>query len=555
MFIRSRLAGFFLIFTLVSCTTRPAALPTATMPPGLPATDTAPLPLPTRTLRPTETPVPTYTPQPTPTSRFVSGALPVPKPLAGEAPWLIYPCAEPNPNGVLLIASGNGTGCVPFTLPASIPADRTWISSTTSRGSYAAFRVGIDPRKAASRDAVFRLQPNGLDDQLWIVKLPENRVIRKIAQIDSNGWLRIEQMWKETSGATEKIPLPLAVILDPGAYRWSPNGRYLAYTGIDQQGVDLFVYDSLQDSIRRMSRRHNGAYIWDWSPDSKWMVYHEMAACPVDETGCQLWQGPHYYAVSFDGSDYQFANSFPAAGIDWISKNSYILKDIPQQGLSSRLARIDLKYGTVTNLYEGPFYAYTYVPETYVTRQERYLLNLPGAPGSDRRAGIYDLYPTFAKDRLRPFHLGSYADYYIQWERTLERFVLAKTITDEPAPQRDVRLVSIFLQEPVALGVLGSADLHLSPDGNWFTARLAAGRWALFSKEGQQILDLGKALPDLSLPVRWLKDSSGFYYFAAGEVCGNAFGCVYRFDQAQGWKPVLVDMFKGSGNTASVIEP
>ncbi len=550
MLLRSRLGAFVLILTLAACTARPAVLPTATARPIASATR----PVPTSTATPL--PKPSSTPQSLQNTGMVPIVLPVPHALSGPAPWLMVPCAGPQPNGVPTIANGDGTGCAPVTLPTQIPADRAWYASAAPHGSYAAFRVYIRPKGASpAPNAAYQLQPNGLDDQIWIVKLPENRIIRKITQIDADGWARIQNESENSSGAPDFVPLSLGVILDPGSYQWSPDGRFLAYTGVDASGVDLFVYDSLRDVVRRMTYGHQGAFFWSWSPDRSWILYNDMTRCQL-KTRCQFERGPNYFAVSFSTKEYQFVNSVPTSTVDWISKDHFLLKDTPQPGqLSTRLVQVNLADGTVAVLYDQPFLSYTYIPNTYITKSEMYLLNLSANPDSDRAAGIYILFPFQLKDRLKPYNIEKYADYTIQWQRTLERFILSKNASSGDASQKAFIYNSINMLEPVPLDISGAATLHSSPDGRWFTAQLQSGPWALFNAQGQQVQELGPGLPGQMNPVTWFKDSSAFFFTAGGQNCASPDGCMYRYDKDQDWKKVLVGELKGAPDNLQVIEP
>src|SRR5689334_5991994 len=99
-----------------ACTPRPASL-LASKVQGAPLTAVAP----TFTLTPQPTPLDTATLYPTPTATpttYVQIHLPVPQPLSGQAPWLAFPCADAGTVSGPTIASSDGTGCVPFTLPS-----------------------------------------------------------------------------------------------------------------------------------------------------------------------------------------------------------------------------------------------------------------------------------------------------------------------------------------------------------------------------------------------------------------------------------------------------
>jgi hypothetical protein len=561
MILRLRLASIALLITLVACSTRTVVSPAET---------TQPTPLPTATLTavPTATAEPAKEPTAAPTqiepaaiasADEVFPVLPAPRLLTNLAPWLLFPCAAVQENHAPTIANADGSGCAPVTLPSANPADRVWISAAAPHGSYLALRDAIQPHdSSAAPDAAYRLQPNGLDDQIWIVKLPENRIIRTITQIDSDGWARIQQMWQNQTGQDSEgkndIPLPLAVILDQAAYHWSPDGRFLVYTGVDQVGVDLFVYDTITDTIRRMTRGRQGAFYWEWSPDGKWIVYHEMVGCRLEKNLCQFDQGPNYYAISFRAPDIQFANSFPVERIDWIAKDRYILQDSPAPGqLSSQLLEINLTYGTVTKLFERPFYSYTYVPDTYTSRAEMYLLNLPEEPAADRLTGVYLLTPRSGD--LKPFHTNKFADYTLQWERTLERFILSKDVTSGLPALKEVLLAPVQMVDAVPLGILGSSNFYLSPDGFWFTTRLKTGSWGLFTVRGKLVQELGYGLAGQAVPVTWLKKSGGFYFYASRQTCNSTNGCILRFSKERNWEPTLVGEIKAPADILQVIEP
>jgi hypothetical protein len=203
------------------------------------------------------------------------------------------------------------------------------------------------------------------------------------------------------------------------------------------------------------------------------------------------------------------------------------------------------------------------VPKTYESRKQMYLLHLPADAANDRVTGTYTLYPPRQVDWLRPFLTGKYGEYTVQWERTLEKFILSRNVSQdvsvglsgEPLVQKDVVLIPATLVEPVSLGVLGTARLSPSPDGAWFTSQLSSGEWVLYSKEGKQVLEIGLSAPGSPNAVQWLKDSSGFTFFGSRKGCASSFGCVYRFSKDTSWKAVKAGEIKAGGGVTQVIEP
>ena len=64
---------------------------------------------------------------------------------------------------------------------------------------------------------------------------------------------------------------------DIGLWRWSPNGRYLAFTAVRNSiSSDLYVLDSLDDSLRQLTSGPDWVGgIW-WSPDSSQILMEEV---------------------------------------------------------------------------------------------------------------------------------------------------------------------------------------------------------------------------------------------------------------------------------------
>jgi serine/threonine-protein kinase len=58
----------------------------------------------------------------------------------------------------------------------------------------------------------------------------------------------------------------------PDTPRFSPDGRYVAYTASERPDPDVWVYDVQQSSVRRLSFDGNNVYP-EWSPDGQWLGF------------------------------------------------------------------------------------------------------------------------------------------------------------------------------------------------------------------------------------------------------------------------------------------
>ena len=75
----------------------------------------------------------------------------------------------------------------------------------------------------------------------------------------------------ETGKIERRIPFPkLGEILDPA---WSPDGRYIAFSGITGGLSDLYLYDLVSDSLRRLTQDPYAEIQPAWSPDSKSLAF------------------------------------------------------------------------------------------------------------------------------------------------------------------------------------------------------------------------------------------------------------------------------------------
>lgn len=142
---------------------------------------------------------------------------------------------------------------------------------------------------------------------------------------------------------------------------WSPDGRYLAFAGeMDGPSSDLYVYDTADGSIRRLSSGSTNIYgdsgsTVGWSPDGSWIVYTSNYVT----TSTNIYM----HATRPDGSEYR---DFSEAGISfagWIS-NSEFLTYWDDNGIGAfRLESGNLETGGTTVIWKCAFAQFAVDPQ------------------------------------------------------------------------------------------------------------------------------------------------------------------------------------------------
>src|SRR5512133_3876788 len=259
-----------LVISLVSSACSSAATAEPAAPTRTPSAVSTPTAASTRTPAPTQTattlPTATWTQPPSPTASPLPSLTPTPAPLSADGPWLVVLVDDLRlPDSTdYQVMNADGSGLQPLGLPAA-PKDRAWTSLSEPRGPFLAFRT------VATGGSPLEIQADGVDDYVWILKLPENRVVRKLPLLSEAAWQVIHAAQANDPDAFNSgynLPTQLGLVVNPDSFQWSPHGRYLTYSAaLDGTGTDLYLYDTQKDTTRRLTTGRTGAQVWFWSPD------------------------------------------------------------------------------------------------------------------------------------------------------------------------------------------------------------------------------------------------------------------------------------------------
>jgi len=277
-----RTCKFFLVsiilFWIVGCSgtsTTPSALPTETAAPL-----SQPITAPSATDSPVATSAPTLTPEPG---------------LRTSGPYFSY---FRQVGGVyqLVLMDADGGGRKVIQLPKEIgicsPCDELNIQDVSPDGHWLAFYTGY----AGDFDGQFTRETFDLTLNLLNLNTGDVQVITPLLSKDYPNNFVAAAKEIDPSYIT---PADLQYAFMAGitrAVNWSPDGRYLAFAGqMNGPSSDLYVYNMVERSIKRLTAGPEELQWVDWSSDGKWILHGSVYA---------YGEGMQYsiYAVTADGS-------------------------------------------------------------------------------------------------------------------------------------------------------------------------------------------------------------------------------------------------------------
>ena len=208
----------------------------------------------------------------------------------------------------------------------------------------------------AARIASDRAEPDDL--ALAILRLPQGEILRRIPLFSDElvGWM---QQARE-SGELDYI-LGDALGAVTGRWfrpHWSPDGASVAFAAMrDGDSADVYVYDVLQDEVRRLTDEPEQAVVLSWSPDGEWVLYSEAFGLDDDEYD--------YYPTMVRAASirtgevrelFEPISGLRIAVVGWLSTSQVVLVavDAYYEELMD-LVRVDLATGDVAPLYDGYF--------------------------------------------------------------------------------------------------------------------------------------------------------------------------------------------------------
>jgi WD40 repeat protein len=439
-------------------------------------------PLPTRP--PTETLTPTATPMPASTS--------TPLLLSPQGPWLAYLRYG------LSIVNQDGTG-------------RTILEDAVCGGG--GIRENPSNHLVIFPGKVFLVQP----ESTWKLIYREWPTCGTDFTGDEKGGLLASIDYQSTPDALPELRIyelpsgkirdqfPLMMCSDQcntdnvgwWEIKWSPNGRYLAFPAIlDGQSSDLYVYDTENGSIRRLTTGPDDVgTIW-WSPDGSQIVMGEIHENYYPYTS-SLW------VVSLSSGEVRLLysldeNPHPQGLLGWLDDKRFIgyygttladALDLP----ASNLSVVDIASGEVTTLFNGSFMSAildaSHETVVFLTNDDEPREGFEGA-------GIYLV--SASHPRLRPVKNVR----FLTWNHDLALFVTDDPCENDPTGRKAFN----YRQEWQCVHPGITPESLASPDGTWQVV-LQDGFW--LKAKDQETIQVGEETPT---QIIWRMDSEGFFF-------------------------------------------
>lgn len=301
--------------------------------------------------------------------------------------------------------------------------------------------------------------------------------------------------------------------------RWSPNGRYLAFAALlDATSSDLYIYDSEERSLRRLTSGPDWVGSIEWSPDGMQIIMGEIPndeEHPFTPSGqASLWSvsvssnkitslgsfDPFGHHISYWLDDERFIdyNGYTFS-VDWNAKN---------------LRLVNTGSGETRVLFDGDFRTEEFDPihETFVitainTEQSGiYLVSTKNSPARYLGDAPY-------------LSFVNWGD--ISWDKKTGLFISSDDCENDPQSFQAFDYLGNFtcVPKPAPEPTPKPVETHPYPAPN--------GKWTVFLKDGVWLESQGKAAiqvsPETAYDIIWCPDSTGFF-FSVPQPSHNNFG-------------------------------
>jgi WD40 repeat protein len=291
--------------------------------------------------------------------------------LTTTGPWLVYPT---NGGQALVALNLDGTVANRVTIPPLLDV-ADLLSGLSPKGGVIAFRTG--------------LLSTPEEDALYLLYLPEGKL-----QVLTPLFSEVEQLLIESQD--QRALDAVRSVIQPDSLSWSPDGRYLAFfAALDRNSSDLYLYDTQEQKINRMTFGLNMVSTSFWSPDGQWVFTQEVMAIN-DNNG---WTLGSVLRINVQTGETVTVYTPPPEStrevfVGWANLTTLISYSLgPDGGESLRL--FELTLSKESHLFSGPFRELAFDPKT------KTIAFIPGQSSSGTGSlvpGLYFLLP----DNIEP---------------------------------------------------------------------------------------------------------------------------------------------------------
>lgn len=286
--------------------------------------------------------------------------------------------------------------------------------------------------------------------------------------------------------------------------QWSPNGRYLAFAAVlEADSSDLFVYDSQDGSLRRLTSGPDWVGPIEWSPDGSQIIMQELLNegdfffAPSSVPPSSVW------SVSVSTNEIKLLYSSGGASarqniLQWLDDRRFVAYEgfLVNADQARNLRLVDMESGTNRILFDGEFGSISFDPmhktfALYALYTEQY------------GQGIYLV--SIDKSTIHPVETSSCIS-FPDWDERTGLFVSSDPCENDP-------------QRLQAFDYQGNSRCVPKPTPDpWEAARYPSpdGKWTISAKDGLWLESAGNAAVRLSQKtpsdVIWCPDSNCVFF-------------------------------------------
>jgi len=460
---------------------RPTLSVTVTLPPS---------PSPTHPIA--TSPAPTLTPTSTITTSQTA--------LDAKGPWLLYWNRSTSNNDLTGLTISNLDGSGATLLNTNEPMETLRLEKANKNGWFSVRAIGSDN-----------------EPQIWVFHLPSLKPVRKVSLLSQQATQEIHSAKDNNLFAQVEFSAVTDLTMS-----WSPDGRYLAFAGaLDSSNTDIYIYDTMLDTTKRLTNEPENTAVMDWSPDSRYIVY--MVVNKFDWNGAAIQEvrvvridaldnKELYRLPDFESKHTLFWEQITA----WASNSEFLVQTSLFEDYPRNLRMVNMDTGEIDILYKDINLGNALDPQT------KTLYVCSGAYKSGTSATPDKLYRLNLRERI--MHVVANGEWYgANWFPQLGQFA---------ASNGEKGRVSFTAQ---GLKVLQSEGTFLpSPNGKFVLIR-KDGHLSLVYPDGTKTQVALTGEPD---KIEWMPDSSGFYGISTQNE--GADYSLNIFQQSNGWKQELV---------------
>ena len=358
------------------------------------------------------------------------------------------------------------------------PICNTFFAGDEGGGLLASIFYSTD--EAAPELIIYELPAGKIRDRFPLVRCGENA---KVCNQSRSNWSEM--------GAQEP--------------QWSPNGRYLAFAAVlDADSSDLFVYDTQDRSLRRLTNGPDWVGPIEWSLDGTQILMQEMLNGGGFFFAPSTFPPTSVWSVSVSSNEIKFLYSTDGANarqniLRWLDSERFVAYEglLVNAENAYNLRFVDMNAGTNRILFDGAFVVARFDPihETFA---------LYALATDNYQQGIYLV--SIKNNTIRRLEDTPHISNFFEWNSETGLFVSEDDCQNDPQSFQAFDYQGNFKCVPKPPPAPSEAPIYPSPNEKW-TVFVKDGLW--LETEGNPPALISQEIPS---NIIWCPDSNCFFF-------------------------------------------